>query len=71
MKHEKEIDKMLRGLLFEAWMNDDEYTEAVQKTLDSIGISKQELSNDLEEGIKKGMSVSDQIAMCSMYIKNT
>jgi len=62
MKHETEIDKLLKELLYdERWMDDVDYKEVIDLTFKTMGITKQKLSDDIEVGIKNGHTVKQQI----------
>ena len=61
MEYEKEIDQILRDLIFANWMSEDEYQEVLQETLNELGITKQVISNQLVKGVSNGHSVSNQL----------
>jgi hypothetical protein len=62
MKHETEIDNLLKELLYyESWMDDEDYKEVIDLTFKTMGITKQKLSDDIEIGIKNGYTVEQQI----------
>lgn len=62
MKHETEIDNLLKELLYdESWMDDEDYKEAIDIAFKTMGITKQKLSDDIEIGIKNGYTVKKQI----------
>jgi hypothetical protein len=62
MKHETEIDRLLKELLYdESWMDDEDYKELIYLTFRTMGITKQKLSDDIEIGIKNGYTVKQQI----------
>ena len=62
MKHETEIDRLLKELLYdESWMDDQDYKEVIDLTFRTMGITKQKLSDDIEIGIKNGYTVKQQI----------
>lgn len=62
MKHESEIDNLLKELLYdESWMDDEDYKEVIDLTFKTMGITKQKLSDDIEIGIKNGYTVKQQI----------
>ena len=62
MKHETEIDNLLKELLYdESWMDDKDYKEVIDLTFKTMGITKQKLSDDIEIGIKNGYTVKQQI----------
>ena len=62
MKHETEIDNLLKELLYdESWMDDEDYKEVIDLTFKTMGITKQKISDDIEIGIKNGYTVKQQI----------
>jgi hypothetical protein len=61
MKHETEIDNLLKELLYESWMDDEDYKELIELTFKTMGITKQKLSDDIEIGVKNGYTVEKQI----------
>lgn len=62
MKHETEIDKLLKELLYdESWMDDEDYKEVIDLTFKTMGITKRKLSDDIEIGIKNGYTIKQQI----------
>lgn len=61
MKYEEEIDTILRELLFEEWMTDDEYNDVISLTFEKIGKTKEDLSNDLDFGVKNGYPIKLQL----------
>jgi hypothetical protein len=64
MKHENEIDNLLKELLYdESWMDDEDYKEVIDLTFKTMGITKQKLSDDIEVGIKNGYTVKQQIEL--------
>ena len=67
MKHEKEINEILRQLIYQNWMSDSDYEEA----LTLIGVSKQELSDAIEVGVKKGHTVESQISLLKKFLPFT
>lgn len=63
MKYEKEIDQFLRNMIYEDWMNEEDYNNIISETLKQIGINKEKLSTDIEIGIKNGYSIETQLAL--------
>lgn len=62
MKHETEIDNLLKELFYyESWMDDNDYKELIDLTFKTMGITKQKLSDDIEIGVKNGYTVEQQI----------
>ena len=69
MKHETEIDKLLKELLYdESWMDDEDYKEVIDLTFKTMGITKQKLSDDIEIGIKNGYTVEQQIELLKQVL---
>ena len=64
MKHQTEIDKLLKELIYDgSWMDDEDYEEVIELTFKTMGITKQKLSDDIEIGIKNGHNVEQQIEL--------
>jgi hypothetical protein len=63
MKYEKEIVQFLRDMIYEDWMNEEDYNNIISETLKQIGINKEKLSTDIENGIKNGHSIETQLAL--------
>jgi hypothetical protein len=68
MKYEKEIDNLLREILFEDWMSEDEYNEVIFETFMQLNTSKEKLSKELEIGVKNGYSIELQFDMIKSII---
>ena len=63
MKYEKEIDVFLREIIYESWMDENDYNEVINETFKQLGTNKEKLSNDIEIGIKNGYSIETQFAL--------
>lgn len=63
MKYQNEIDTLFEKMFREPSMTDEQYNAFVEKVLLETEISKEELSENLEEGVKNGFSVETQLAM--------
>ncbi len=61
MKYENEINALLKSLIFEYWMSEEDVTFIIDETLKITGITKQSLSDKIETGVKNGYSVESQI----------
>lgn len=62
IKHETEIDNLLKELLYDkSWMDNEDYKKVINLTFKNMGITKQKLSDDIEVGIKNGYTVKQQI----------
>jgi len=70
IKYEKEIDSLMRDLLYESWMNEEEHQEIVKFTFNALGITKQKLSDDIEVGVGNGYSVNQQIEIIKNVLKS-
>ena len=63
MKYEKEIDQFLRDIIFEDWMNEDDYNEVITEVFKQLGTNKEKLNDDIEIGIKNGYSIETQFTL--------
>ncbi len=71
MKYETEINEILNTVLpKESWMTDDEHKEIIEETFKQMGINKQELSEEIEEGVKNGYSVEKQMELIKKILTN-
>jgi|688.fasta_scaffold518952_4 hypothetical protein len=70
MKHETEIDNLLKELFYESWMDDEDYKEVIDLTFKNTGITKQKLSDDIEIGIQYGYTVDLQIELLKRALKD-
>jgi len=69
MKHEIEINKLLKELLHdESWMDDEDYKEVIDLTFKTMGITKQKLSDDIDIGVKNGYTVKQQIDLLKQVL---
>jgi len=69
MKYEKEIDDVFRDLIYEDWMSEEDYQDIMKESFEASGISKEKLSSDLEEGIKNGFPLEQQLELIKFIIK--
>ena len=69
MKYETEINEMLSiAIPKESWMTEDEHGEIINETFNQMGITKQQLSDDIEKGVKNGYTVEKQIAVLKLAL---
>ena len=68
MKYEKEIDQFLRDIIYEDWMNEEDYNEVITETFKQLGTNKEKLSSDIEIGIKNGYSIETQFALVKLVL---
>ena len=68
MKHEKEIDELLRSVFYEDWMSEEEYIEVETEILATTKKTKQDLSDDIEVGIENGYTVEQQMKLTKMLM---
>jgi len=68
MKHEIEIDKLLKELIYENWMDDEDYREATDLAFNAMGITKQKLSDDIDAGVRNGYTVEQQIELLKRFL---
>ena len=63
MKYEKEIDEIMKSLLYEDWMDEKDLKEIINLSFQYKGITKQDLSDKLEEGVNLGHPIEEQIKL--------
>ena len=63
IKYEKEIDQFLMDIIYENWMNEEDYNEVITETFKQLGTNKEKLSADIEVGVKNGYTVEQQIVL--------
>ncbi|QQO97252.1 hypothetical protein M1M30_gp150 [Maribacter phage Colly_1] len=61
IKYKKEIDSILREVLYEDWMTEEEYSEFITSLLQESKISYEDLAADLDKGIANGHSLEWQV----------
>lgn len=68
MKYEKEIDILLREILYEDWLTEDEYNEIISDAFKKMAITKEKLSNDIEIGVQNGYSIEYQFSLIKQVL---
>lgn len=69
MKHEKEIDQLLKDLFYHFWMQDWYYDNLIEEIMNELKISKEQLSKDIETGIKNGHSIESQLKIVILMFR--
>ena len=69
MKHEKTVDKMLRIICYESWMNEDDYQAFLVEFIKRSNVSKENMNNIIQIGIDHGVSAERQIELTEMSVK--
>jgi hypothetical protein len=67
---QKEINKFLKELFYESWMDENDWEIFIKELQIQSGISIESLSNDLQTGLKNGNSIEVQFELISKNIKN-
>jgi hypothetical protein len=70
MKHEKEIDQLLKDIFFEDWMDTEDFDELVNTMFKATKTTKQEWSDKIEQGVKNGYSIETQIKIIKDVLKH-
>lgn len=70
MKYEKEIDQLLRDLIYEDWMSEEDYNIVISEIFENLGINKEKLNDDLEIGLKNGYSIEDQFRLIGRVLND-
>jgi hypothetical protein len=63
MKYLKEVDRLLKELFREDWMNDGDWIEFLEEVERTSGITRERLSIDIESGVNNGYPFETQIQM--------
>ena len=70
MKYEDEINEILNTFIpKKSWMTDEDHKEVIEETFKRTGMSKQQLSDDIEVGIKNGYSIKEQVDLLKQVFK--
>lgn len=69
MKYQKEVDSLIRELIYDSWMNDDDYKEVEEEFLKLMPNIKIQLSKYLETGINNGHSLEYQLELSREVLK--
>ena len=69
MKYQKEIDSLVRELIYDSWMNEDDYKEVEKECMSKMPNLKEQLSKDLETGINNGHSLEYQLELSRKVLK--
>lgn len=67
--YEKEINQMLRYMLYEDWMTEEEWQALLTEMEAKAGLDLKELSNDIQKGVDNGYSVEAQIEVLKLLFK--
>lgn len=62
LKHEKSINKIL-SFFHEPWMSEADKQDVDNYALRKIGISRETLNDQIEEGVKLGVSAEHQVEL--------
>ena len=69
MKYKKEIDRLLRTAIYEDWMSEDEYEEIIELTLKKSCITKKQINEAFEQGVKMGYTIEEQFIIVEKLFK--
>lgn len=69
MKYKKEVEELLKELFYESWMNEDDWVEFLEETQRIGGISINDISKDIETGVKNGFSPERQIEILKQILR--
>ena len=68
--YKKESENLLKELFCEEWMDEDDWNEFLVELDKATGLSTiDQMSNDIETGIKNGHSLEKQIEICKEIFK--
>ncbi len=69
MKYQKEIDSLVRELIYHSWMDDEDYKEVEKEIMVQMPNLKEQLSENLEAGINNGHSLEYQLEQSRKVLK--
>ena len=69
MKYLIEVEKLLKDLFFENWMDEEDWKEFLIELEKASGVTLTSLSNDIEIGVKDGYNLETQIAIIKQALK--
>ena len=69
MKYLIEVEKLLKDLFFENWMDEEDWKEFLIELEKASGVTLTSLSNDIEIGVKNGYNLETQIAIIKQALK--
>lgn len=67
MKHEAALNQMFE-MLYERWMSQEDKDFVKSELLKSMGVTMEQLDEDLETGVKNGFSVEIQLELIQKFI---
>ncbi len=67
LKHEAAIYSVFE-MMFESWMNEDDKREFIDLLLQRTGTTLSELGEAIEQGVKKGHSVEEQLKIVRLLV---
>jgi hypothetical protein len=67
MKHEASLNQIFE-MLYEPWMSQDDKDYVKSELLKSMGVTMEQLDEDLETGVKNGFSVEIQLELIRKFI---
>ena len=70
MKYLIEVEKLLKDLFFENWMDEEDWKEFLIELEKANGVTLATLSNEIETGVKNGHSLEKQIELVKQVLKN-
>lgn len=68
VKYEEYIDEVIRELVYESWMSEEDYKTIVDIMEKSGELNKQEISDAIEQGAKNGYTVQQQVTIVKLII---
>jgi hypothetical protein len=67
MKHEASLNQIFE-MLYEPWMSQEDKDYVKSELLKSMGVTMEQLDEDLETGVKNGFSVEVQLELIRKFI---
>jgi hypothetical protein len=69
MKYKNEVEELLKELFHENWMDENDWVVFLEETQRVGGISIDDISKDIEIGVKNGYSPERQIEILKQILR--
>ncbi len=69
MKYKNEVEELLKELFHESWMDENDWVVFLEETQRVGGISIDDISKDIEIGVKNGFSPEKQIEILKQILR--
>lgn len=68
MNYLEEAKSLLREIVWESWMDEEDYEAIVKEMFEKTNGSYEELAKDIETGVNNGFSIQQQKDICKFML---